>query len=58
MAKFIKINDTNIINIDYIIGLYVINESCYRLYTRNDYINLSKEDFNRISKILLEAKNE
>lgn len=59
MTKFIKIKNNEIINIDYIYGLYTDNKSVFKIdLGPGGDITLSKEEYNRISKILLEANND
>lgn len=59
MTKFIKVNNNEIINIDYIYGLYTDNKSVFKIDLGPDgFITLSKEEYNRISKILLEDYND
>ena len=59
MAKFIKVNNNKIINIDYIYGLYTDNNSVFKMdLGPGGDITLSKEEYNKISKILLEANND
>ena len=59
MTKFIKVNNNEIININCIYGLYTDNNSVFRIdLGAGGYFTLSKEEYNRISKILLEANND
>lgn len=59
MTKFIKVNNNEIINIDYIYGLYTDNNSVFKIDLVPDgFITLSKEEYNRIAKELLEANND
>lgn len=63
MTKFIKIKTNEeeyIMNIDSINHLYTDNDSVFVLWCKNTSFNitLSKEECNRIAKILLEANND
>lgn len=59
MTKFIKINNNEIININCIYGLYTDNKSVFKIdLGPGGYITLSKEEYNRLLKILLEDYND
>lgn len=59
MTKFIKIKTNEeeyIMNIESINHLYTENKSVFVLWCKNGFcITLSKEEYNRIAKILLES---
>lgn len=58
MSKFIKIKTNEeeyFLNIDSINHLYIDNKSVFALWCKNGFnITLSKEEYNRITRILLE----
>lgn len=62
MTKFIKIKtniEEYIMNVDSINHIYTDNNSCYTLKCRNGYCEqISKEEYNRIAKILLDTNND
>ena len=58
MTKFIKINNNELININCIYGLYTDNTVFKIDLGPGGYFTLSKKEYNRLLKILLEDYND